>query len=267
MKKKSNLEPREDRAAALQAGGFTLTELLVGISLGAILVGTILPALNTAQDTMKAAVCLGNMQQWGMAISLYTADQRDYYPYDGDYNEPPCTPGNTKAWFNVLPPYIKQAKLCDLYLGNTPPRPGMKSIWICPSATNTTVSVSADQPYFNYALSACLHEENQVFVGFRRSRMINPATTIIFCEEPEDSFPETTGQFDTVQRHFSGSHFIMGDGHAEWIALSNFCRSGNALCSPPLSNIAWDDSGHGGDWKSTVVYHWWFFPGANTSPG
>ena len=76
MKTKSNLEPREGMAAALRLDGFSFTELLVGISLGAILVGAILPSLKTAQDTMKAAVCLGNMQQWGLAIGMYTQDQR-----------------------------------------------------------------------------------------------------------------------------------------------------------------------------------------------
>jgi type II secretory pathway pseudopilin PulG len=148
MKEKGNLGSRQDWSIVLQAGGFTFTELLVAISLGAILVGTMLPALNTAQDTMKAAVCLGNMHQWGMAISLYVADQRDYYPFDGDFNDPPCAPPNTNAWFNVLPPYINQSKLCDLYTANTPPRPGMKSIWICPSATNTTVLPTMTQGYF-----------------------------------------------------------------------------------------------------------------------
>src|ERR1700680_4304173 len=141
MKEKSNLGPRLDRSGAFHAGGFTFTELLVAVSLGAVLVGTILPALNTAQDTMKAAVCLGNMHQWGLAIRLSVADQRDYYPYDGQYNAPPCSPANNyKAWFNVLPPYINQPKLCDLYTAGTPPTPGTKGIWTCPSATNTTVS-------------------------------------------------------------------------------------------------------------------------------
>src|SRR5258706_4132043 len=84
----------------LKTRGFTFTELLVVVSLGAILAGTILPALNTAQDTMKAAVWLGNMHQWSLAISLYVADQKDYYPFHCSYNNPPFTPGNTDVWRN-----------------------------------------------------------------------------------------------------------------------------------------------------------------------
>jgi type II secretory pathway pseudopilin PulG len=249
----------------LRTRGFTFTQLLVVVSLGAILVGTILPSLNTAQDTMKAAVCLGNMHQWGLAISLYVEDQRDYYPYDGDYNSPPCAPANTNAWFNLLPPYINQSKLCALYLANTPPTPRMKGIWTCPSATNTTVSPTTTNPYFMYALSGCLHEEGQTSVEFKRSRIAKPATTIIFCEEAEDNYPETQGQADTVQRHFGGSHFVMGDGHAEWIAFGNFCRAGNPGCPAPLNTVPWDESGRGGDWNPNIVYHWWFFLDANTS--
>ncbi len=101
--------------------GFTFTELLVGISLGAILVGTILPALNTAQDNMKAAVCLGNMHQWRVAIgALYCGTHGDYYPYAGDAAGV-CDPGDSWAWYNVCPPYINQMRLCDLYIANTPP--------------------------------------------------------------------------------------------------------------------------------------------------
>lgn len=266
MKERAGFEARGNFSAASRAGGFTFTELLVVISLGAILVGTILPALNTAQDTMKAAVCLGNMHQWGVAISLYTADQRDYYPYDGNPSGSICDTPNTGAWYNVLPPYIKQPKLCDLYTAGTPPTPGTKSIWVCPSATNINVSLSLASPNFMYAISACLHEQGFTHVGFRRSRMAKPATTIVFCEEQEDNFPETTGQYAIVQRHFGGSHFVMGDGHAEWIAFQNYCRLGNPGCSGFNGNVAWNSSGSGlGDWNPQITYHWWFFPGASTS--
>src|ERR1017187_5633631 len=254
---------RAGRSAAIHTGGFSIAELLVIVSLGAILVGTVLPALNTAQDTLKAAVCLSNMHQWGLAISLYCDDQRDYYPYDG-------VPGDVCAlsafaWFNVLPPYINQPRLCDLYNANTPPTPRTKGIWTCPSAINTTVSPSLASVYFMYSISSCLHMEGSTHVGFRRGRMAKPATTIVFCEEPEDNFPETTGRYETAQRHFGGSHFVMGDGHAEWIAFTNFCRQGNAGCPSPLGNIPWDASNSGGDWADSVVYHWWPFRNANTS--
>jgi prepilin-type processing-associated H-X9-DG protein len=117
-----------------------------------------------------------------------------------------------------------------------------------------------------YSMSACWHEESSAAVGFRRNQMTSPPNTILFCEEPEDNFSETSGKYDTVTRHFGGSNFVFGDGHADWINFTNFCREGNTVeCPFPLGTIPWDESGINGDWKAGVVpYHWWPFANANS---
>jgi prepilin-type processing-associated H-X9-DG protein len=272
MTERADIEARGCRSGASRAGGFTFTQLLTVISVGAVLVGTILPALNTAQETMKAAVCLGNMHQWGLAISLYVADQRDYYPYDNAASGFGLNCG-VGGWIDVLPPYIKQPKLCDLYNANTPPAPGMKSVWICPSETNNPFlsPPTIANPYFSYALSTCLHQSGNTHVGFRRSRMLSPATTIIFCEEPESdpNVGEANGKYiaedppgktynTSTARHSGGLNFVMGDGHAQWIRVEDYCRN----C--PSDSGVWYNSGSGptGDWFTGRPYHWWFFPGA-----
>ena len=85
------------------------------------------------------------------------------------------------------------------------------------------------------------------------SWMTAPSITIVFAEEPEDNYPETCGLYDTTTRHTGGSNFVMGDGHVEWVAWNNFCRSGNSAmgpCPTPLGQIQWDQSGVNGDWKA-----------------
>ncbi len=115
-------------------------------------------------------------------------------------------------------------------------------------------------------MSTCWHEEDSTSVGFRRNRMMSPPNTILFCEEPEDNFPNTNGKYDTVTRHFGGSNFVFGDGHADWIHFTNFCRAGNInICPFPLGSLMWDDSSINGDWSPGVPYHWWPFLDANTS--
>ena len=121
-------------------------------------------------------------------------------------------------------------------------------------------------PVFYYAMSTCLHEEGSTRVGFRRDRMTQPSITIVFCEEPEDNFSETNGKYDTVTRHSGGSHFVMGDGHVEWLAFGKFCRQGNSVgCPLPIGSVPWDDSSINGDWTTGIPYHWWPFVDANTS--
>jgi len=260
MKERGDVEARECQSAALRPDGFTLTELLVGISLGAMLLATILPALNTAQDTMKAAVCLGNMHQWGLGFSLYSADQRDYTPYEGDGLNPIDQVNNPSAWYNVVPPYLKQPTLVQLYYAGKPPTPLTKSIWICPSATNITRFPTTSDPYFTYAIN--FRMDSYVDGQFKRGQCVAPATTILFAEQAGNNFPGTSGA-GAAARHFGGGNFALCDGHAEWIALTNFCRKPVPGC-PPFLNFAETDSSSLGDWKKGVVYHWFPFKGAST---
>jgi prepilin-type processing-associated H-X9-DG protein len=249
---------------------FTLTELLVAAPV-ALLLGTMLFAVsNDAKQQLQAAACLNNMRQWGLGFMLYANDYRDYFPYDGAYDDPPCISYNTNAWFNVVPPYIGQQPLCQLYMAGTPPTPLTKSVWSCPSATNVTVQPTLNNAYFMYSMSVCWHKMGDTRVGFRRNRATSPGNTILFCEEPEDNFPETSGAYDFVTRHFGGSNFVFADGHAGWLNYTNFCRlnTGGPICPAPLGDIQWATTTGGytfGDWAVFVPYHWWPFQYANNS--
>jgi len=245
---------------------FTLTELLVVVPIAALLTTMLFAVSNDATQQLKAASCLNNMRQWGLGFMLYANDYNDYFPYDGLAYIPPCATGNTNAWYNVVPRYIGQTALCNLYLAGTPPTPLTKSVWSCPSATNITVQPTLSNAYFMYSMSVCYHSQNNTSIEFRRNQATSPPNTILFCEEPEDSFSSTSGLYDTVTRHFGGSNFVFWDGHADWINFTNFCRSGNAGCPPPLGNIQWNESDQiNGDWKAGVPYHWWPFMNANNS--
>lgn len=60
---------------------FTLTELLVVISIMAVLAGLLLPALMNAQDEAKVAKCFNNLKQFGIAIESYRGDYSAEYPF------------------------------------------------------------------------------------------------------------------------------------------------------------------------------------------
>ncbi|MCG3147858.1 MAG: hypothetical protein PCFJNLEI_01299 [Verrucomicrobiae bacterium] len=61
--------------------GFTLVELLVVITILAILAALLLPALTTARARAKTAQCAHNQQQISVGMSTFLGDHNGFYPY------------------------------------------------------------------------------------------------------------------------------------------------------------------------------------------
>lgn len=66
--------PRADRFA------FTLIELLIVISLIALLAALLLPLLGRAQESGRATACLSNLHQIGLGLQLYVQDNANHLP-------------------------------------------------------------------------------------------------------------------------------------------------------------------------------------------
>lgn len=69
--------------------GFTLVELLVVISIIAVLLAVLMPALSKAREMAKRTICASNLRQWAIAISSYASANNDSFPYNG-MNCPYC---------------------------------------------------------------------------------------------------------------------------------------------------------------------------------
>ena len=60
--------------------GFTLLELLMVISMIALLLAIFLPGLQRVRSQGKAVVCQANLKQWGTMLTIYTVDNEGFLP-------------------------------------------------------------------------------------------------------------------------------------------------------------------------------------------
>ncbi|HEX4121589.1 MAG TPA: prepilin-type N-terminal cleavage/methylation domain-containing protein [Verrucomicrobiae bacterium] len=67
------------------AAGFNLIELLVVITIIAVMAALLLPAITKAKQQATAAACLGNQKQLAAALHMYTQDNSDRVVQMADY--------------------------------------------------------------------------------------------------------------------------------------------------------------------------------------
>src|SRR4051812_22712252 len=78
--------------------GFSLVELLVVISIIALLIAMLLPAMQKARAQANSLRCKSNMRQIGQAMLMYAGESRDQlFPIDagGAFSMPPID----RQWF------------------------------------------------------------------------------------------------------------------------------------------------------------------------
>lgn len=239
--------PRKFRA-------FTLIELLVVIAIIGILAALLLPALSSAREKANATSCLSNMKQWGLAVSMYSDDWNDYLPPEGSGGAASASP---YAWYNILPPYVGVPSLVTLYQQNKGPTGRTRGMYSCPSTKNCPDVTTDANPFYMYGMNGRMDPNGTPL--FKRGLCDKPSETIMFCEN-EGTFSSSNGKYCPA-RHSGGGNFTFVDGHAQYSAFQEWCRSGNPGCN---STIAEDDSTGLGDWAKGVKIHWFPYKGAPT---
>ena len=94
--------------------GFTLVELLVVIAIIGVLVGLLLPAVQSVREAGRRLQCANNMKQIGLALQNYESVWKTF-PMGSVFTN--TAPYNRKGttWVAALFPYMELQNLYDLY--------------------------------------------------------------------------------------------------------------------------------------------------------
>ncbi|MGC9319840.1 MAG: prepilin-type N-terminal cleavage/methylation domain-containing protein [Armatimonadota bacterium] len=205
---------REARRCALTRAtcGFTLVELLVVIGILAILTGLLFPVFARVSERGRAASCVANLRQVGMATGIYAQDAGDVYP-------PRFTVLGEIYWWDVVDPYVREPQ-----------------VWFCPSEAER----AADLRHYGLNCYDRRPDDGRFEVGVsgvRLAEVRDHAGTIAIAEADPNDDRERTPPYPTPwdiggsqsgewswpltslaeDRHNGGFNTFYLDGHVKWL--------------------------------------------------
>ncbi|MHC4728901.1 MAG: type II secretion system protein [Planctomycetota bacterium] len=182
--------------------GFTLVELLVVISIIALLMAVLMPALASVKRQARAAACLSNLRQWGVVFTLYLGDNNGYFNKGdvstGGTGEDP-TEGEVAYgyWLGAYLPYYKDPVLLCCPSAVRRDRGGVNGTWkinaianFAPIKTLCTYAIENNvaRIYGSYTFNRWLTNPPGIHIPdadhyFRTmSNIKNPANTPVLCD-------------------------------------------------------------------------------------
>ena len=218
--------------------GFTLVELLVVISILAVLMGILLPVLSRTRAAARSAICMNKLRQWGLALHCYMDENEGSIPRRGQGIQPTHKIDRAQDWFNCLAPYAGEKPYKELVSDGLRPEPGDDSIFVCPKALRDT------KPYFfsyamNMYLSPWLRPE-----AHRLSEIPRPDRLVFMADAPGSysSTVPTKEDYSVSARHEGRANLVFLDGRVESYSGAYLgCGSGD----PGHEDVQWQTGASG----------------------
>ena len=182
---------------------FTLVEVLIVISIMALLMAILIPSLARARENARSVICRSNLTEWGRVMMIYAEQHGDHLPYEDrgeEYIGRIC-------WFDAM----------DWTATTTEAPEGVKA---CP-----TVRRSDPEREESFRMNSKLAETNKKSLYYQPYRRLNtlikPRQTVLLFDGDvggdKISFKGRwrLGNDDVNYRHNRATNFLFTDWHVE----------------------------------------------------
>ena len=238
---------------ARSPSAFTLIELLIVISIVAVLAGILLPVYNAVQLSARRTQSLNNMRQFGTALISYCGDNNGQLPTEGSATPSWGSSGGTlapteaTAWYNVLPhTYASSQGVADYTTATAASFYSKGSLFYVPAAKYPASKLSSPQFAMNFCskLYGAIPATNASFV--RLPNFQAPAETVVFQESglPGETVIRGQGAYmnqsesyasGSVARYGGNTVLTFADGHANLAAGTDIVAPNGKSYMPQIS--------------------------------
>jgi len=234
--------------------GFTLIELLVVVAIIALLAAILFPVFSSARESSRAASCISNLKQIGLAFTLYEQDDDEFFPTDyyGAFNPGDSTQGTgyngvygTGRWPLRIESYVKDDQIYQCPSGVVGPSVAsgtnpnyLMSYWGVGGMFGKPGAVDAIPISLSAVLSPStqptLYDDIAAPSTWRDQIVMRPFWNGAVYGNVASFTPGRVGP------HSNGLNVLYADGHAKWQNVSTLYTQAcpgytniNSTCTPP----------------------------------